>query len=82
MFIVSALALAALVIMFLRPESVAQSTSTSGGRYQLVAPRENQVIVFDTVSARTWQYVPAGNPVTGEVSPLSWREISPPFAGK
>ncbi|MDR3406619.1 MAG: hypothetical protein P4L99_29305 [Chthoniobacter sp.] len=71
-----------LILTLLRPESLAQTTSTVGGRFQFLAPKEDQFIIFDTASARTWQYSAAVNVPGGGSLPASWREISPPFAPK
>ena len=74
----------ALILIFtvLRPESVAQTTSTAGGRFQCLAPTENKLFVFDTATARIWRYNP---PLIGLGVPPSkgdWEEFSPGFAGK
>jgi hypothetical protein len=82
MFVITVLAISAFILLALRPESAAQSSSTFGGRYQLVIPKEDRVVlfIFDTASARTWQY----EPTTGnrDLAAQSWREISPSFATK
>lgn len=80
--ILSIVVLAAILIAFLRPESVAQSTATVGGRYQLVAPEKEHFLIFDTATARTWQYLPRIDLPGGVTRETGWREISPSFATK
>jgi hypothetical protein len=71
----------ALIFIFLRPESTAQTSSTFGGRFQLLAPNEGPYVIFDTATARAWRYNPASN-LGGGQQPASWSEFSPPFATK
>ena len=65
------------VFLLLRHDSPAQTVTTVGGRFQLLMPKEDTYIVFDTATARTWRFYQIG-----ALAQRTWTEISPEWATK